>query len=1289
MIQIYSPSGSPLADVMVGEGSRATFQLMREDSVTLHFALAAPVDFPLGSYADFPAATGTAPDLWPPAPVAGRRYCVREVQKPQYDGASGSYAYELRLDADYWLWNNYLLRYDPASGATEVSFSLTASLAVQASVAMSCIEALGFRHTDGEPYRLSIDAGVGEAARAMTWDGAYLLDALFAMAEAWEVDCWVADGVVHFGRMPGGEPVTLRLGSELSDLSHNRSSDVYATRIYAFGSTRNLLPTYRRRLVMTATRAAAGRVADDVRPLQLPYFPEADRLLAPSRELGAGRLEGAQLTSGEAAVSVLYDGVDVAAGAWRLDPSPGAYLVAAEVRAPMPAAGGSVEVARMERVAISLVWVAAGGAEKVIHTEAEDLRAEWEATESVTVRLPSGLRFSLGAEETGTGRLEVRVVATYDTAQAAGAKATLTGQDVRWRLTRGAQQARARVRFLDGAAAASGELVATWNPDYATGAVADIALPEGTPAPSVGDRYEVLNLIEGRVPVGYFMDDDEATVPAVAERRLMLPEGTPFVEAEPGLPGRGVVEAVVVFDDVYPRRVGTLSEVTTRTAAVEAEGGEREEVAYWRFRDAGLTFSADYLIEGEKLRVTFQTGRLAGMTFGVIFNPDGASPAEQLWEIVRSEDYGRPLPDAMLAPGVGDEYVLSGFDISMVSEQYVRAAEEELLERAQAYARQAAGADGTYTAHLMSHWVAADVGARLLGAGSAVRLEAEGYFRGVRETRVIGWDMALDLPYDAPEYTFGEAAAYSRLTALEKQVETLIVRGAAYAGQAVGGGATVYVITQHDTTEPTDANVFSALRSRREFLSKREADTATAPLRMAAGLTVEGGLAADSAELDEAEAGKLRATEATVDALAATRADMAEASVGGGLSVGGAATFGGAAGSRDFAAGLAGGRGWRVGPDGAAELDALTVRRFLEVPELRFNRVDVRLGDKWRAPGGGLIESVDTAARTCRLKLEEGELGAVRAGDICMGIYHSTVASENAAEDTDDSRMNRQIAGFATVYFTVTEVTGERGEAFSYQLRPRSERWPREAEPRAMMTFVVYGSFTDTDRQTSVYETRTYTRMLRGQNTWETGPENIAMQTGDLSNLAVHGIRGMEGYSAYLNSVYFTGVIRQVDAEGEPVLTARDRGEWQAAEAPYDYYDRVSHGGRLWLCIAEEGTTDEPSEASAAWLLQVDSGGEGAAAVWVEVTSSAGVMFQGGVGRTELRATVRRAPSEDVTALVPSSRFSWERTGPDAEADALWNAAHRAVGPVIEVSGDDVARQATFQCLVALDGLAI
>ncbi|WP_212126143.1 hypothetical protein, partial [Bacteroides pyogenes] len=40
-------------------------------------------------------------------------------------------------------------------------------------------------------------------------------------------------------------------------------------------------------------------------------------------------------------------------------------------------------------------------------------------------------------------------------------------------------------------------------------------------------------------------------------------------------------------------------------------------------------------------------------------------------------------------------------------------------------------------------------------------------------------------------------------------------------------------------------------------------------------------------------------------------------------------------------------------------------------------------------------------------------------------------------------------------------------------------------------------------------------------------PENIAMQFGDLSNLSVYGLQ-LEGYSAYLSNVYFTGLIVQL-----------------------------------------------------------------------------------------------------------------------------------------------------------------
>lgn len=769
--------------------------------------------------------------------------------------------------------------------------------------------------------------------------------------------------------------------------------------------------------------------------------------------------------------------------------------------------------------------------------------------------------------------------------------------------------------------------------------------------------------------------------------RLQLPGGVKHVDVNVEKYGVWHRYEADAFQNIYPKRIGTVSSV--RSEEVTGEDGNPFKIFY--FKDDSLGFDPNsYEIAGKVKRISFQEGsELAGLgqeEDGTYYFEANYNSDTREFEIITIWPYDddTQLPNDTLCPKAGDKYIL--WNIRMPDEYYPLA-EQEFKEAVDRYNEENAVDAGRYKAST-DHVYMEDNGIDL-SVGRRVRLESAQYFpeTGYRSSRVTKITRRVNLPSQM-DVEICDARAEGTLSRLAAQVEAARTE-IRQATQSLPD-----IIRTGDQTQPTDQNLLSALRTRRDHLRRNAPDTATAPLRMAAGLTVEGGLTADriesgSARMEEATAGVLTATEATIDALAATRAEMAEASVGGGLSVGGAATFGAAAGSRDFAAGLAGGRGWRVGTDGAAEVDALTVRRFLEVPELRFNRVDVHLGDKWRAPGGGLIESVDTATKTARLKLEEGELGAIKAGDICMGIYHSTTPSENAAEDSDDSRMNRQIAGFTTVYFTITEVTGERNEAFRYQLRPASERWPREAEPRAMMTFVTYGSFSDTERQTSVYETRTYTRMLRGQNTWETGPQNIAMQTGDLSNLSVHGIRGMEGYSAYLNSVYFTGVIRQVDAEGEPVLTARDRGEWQAAAAPYAYYDRVSHGGRLWLCVAEEGTSDEPSEQSGAWLLQVDSGSSAQAAVWVEVTSSAGVMFQGGVSLTELRATVRRAPAEDVTALVPSARFSWERQSTDAEADELWNASHRAVGPVVEVSGADVARQATFQCLVSLDGLSL
>lgn len=140
------------------------------------------------------------------------------------------------------------------------------------------------------------------------------------------------------------------------------------------------------------------------------------------------------------------------------------------------------------------------------------------------------------------------------------------------------------------------------------------------------------------------------------------------------------------------------------------------------------------------------------------------------------------------------------------------------------------------------------------------------------------------------------------------------------------------------------------------------------------------------------------------------------------------------------------------------------------------------------------------------------------------------------------------------------------------------------------MSFVSYGNFTDEERQSSVYETRTYTRMLRGQNTWEIGIANIAFQYGEMGNMSVHGV-DMTGYSMYLSNIYLTGSINQIKPDGTPVKTANDRGKWK--EGHHDYYDRVSHNGSIWLCVNEDGTDSEPVYGNTSWLKQVAKGTDG------------------------------------------------------------------------------------------------
>lgn len=342
------------------------------------------------------------------------------------------------------------------------------------------------------------------------------------------------------------------------------------------------------------------------------------------------------------------------------------------------------------------------------------------------------------------------------------------------------------------------------------------------------------------IPADYRPTTEQTVVNGVVQHRLMLPEGTPYVDARPGLTEAEIVEAVKVFDDIYPKRTGTMSDVHTRTGTVTNDDGTQTTYTYYRYKDTGLVFKDEYILPGKELQIAFTSGRLNGMTFGVIFNPTPKDSArgEQLWEIVANENYGRLLPDDTLKPEDGNTYILSGFDIQLVSDQYIPDAEQELLEAAQEYVRKSGVDDGSYQVTLYSDWVYADRIGRTFDIGQKVLLKNPAYFGAEgRESRITGWELNLDLPYDSPRYTIGESVQYSRLGSIEDSLEALTYKGQTYAG---GGGSGVYVIRINDTTPASDSNVFSALRSLRQFTRKDIDDIVAGLLSFAKGLQSTG-----------------------------------------------------------------------------------------------------------------------------------------------------------------------------------------------------------------------------------------------------------------------------------------------------------------------------------------------------------------------------------------------------------------------------------------------------------------
>lgn len=674
----------------------------------------------------------------------------------------------------------------------------------------------------------------------------------------------------------------------------------------------------------------------------------------------------------------------------------------------------------------------------------------------------------------------------------------------------------------------------------------------------------------------------------VSEIRLRLPDGQRYIDAIPGLSGSDIVEQVVFFDDIYPKNTETVTSIETVDREIIEGQTDKAYVMYCK----DTPFRPSDMIKGETLGATFTSGSLMGRDFELSINykPETWKPEDgfdKKFEIIAQVESSGESQLIIPNESLHPEPG-DTFVITGVKLPKERIEEAEKELLKAGESYAAKHSSDTDVYDCETNPVYCQENKKNYDAGQAVRLVDPRFGESGRLSRIQGYEKKLYNEYIAT-YTVGDNTAYSRIGNIESEVKANL-----YA-QRIGvteSEASIYLITRYDSTAAADYNAYSAKRALWEFANKQFPDT------FKGKMTFDDG-----------------------------------------------AQFGG------FASGMTG-FGGIIDKKGNAEMQSLKLRGFLEVPELRYNRVEISMGDTWYAPSAGIIESVDTEAQTITLKLEEGEIGSPRVGDICMGIFHNLNTSENATADYDDGRGNRRFAGFATCYFRITEeLDTATYKTFKYQLRPASGTYPTQYHPAASMTFVGYGSFSNEDRQTSRYETRTYQRYLTGVSDWEFTASNIAAQYGDLSNLSVFGIN-MTGYSAYLNNIYMSGVIHQFTPGGEEVPTIIDRGVWSATET-YNRNDDVYWNNGHWRCLVD-GTKTAPGKDAEEWVYL---GGYGV----LETVS----IFKKSESEPAKPTELKIPPEGWTTETLPMSdqRPTWMCTGTVVDGEVKsWSAPQRVSG---------------------------
>lgn len=401
------------------------------------------------------------------------------------------------------------------------------------------------------------------------------------------------------------------------------------------------------------------------------------------------------------------------------------------------------------------------------------------------------------------------------------------------------------------------------------------------------------------------------------------------------------------------------------------------------------------------------------------------------------------------------------------------------------------------------------------------------------------------------------------------------------------------------------------------------------------------------------------------------------------------ATFG------EFIQGMLFGTGGRIDGLGNAEFESITSRSSIIAKELIVNR-QTAMESNFVFTESGMVESVTEIPAateggnvTYDLKLQkrwDNDFTSFKENDVVLASIN-TLAENGKYYD-----MWLRVLSVNTVTNTITVVCYPDNEC------PSKKNYP----PCELARLIRWGNAVDEDRQSCWYISSS-----EGLLVWldhVTKPiidkTNYSLAMGKLpdalsflfQDFPTANKRDGAFYAKWMMAASF----QQIDYQGNPIYTTRDRGVWSLAVAqgdnPYRNGDRtidtVYYLGCKWKCL-EDKTTKPPIYSSTAWAFV-----EGNPYFTLEMQSSKlwnfrinDLMATNADGSWKVFTTlsvIGRLYNQDVTDSMIN--VVWTRDSGDPSADNKWALSHANCGLSVDLTYEDLGGAAlkigsvTFRC---------